>query len=214
MGQGVGTPPPHTHTHNHTLTNCVAIGFLRKTDIDPLPLRLLEKQWALSPSRSGSDCFSVEVRTALCEIRWWLKTHTKCCHNTVDGILWIRRCCLLHICYVWIFVVWQKSRRGKESWPRGYKICVQSQTQNKAQWLASCGHVSPSSQSFRFIFEFENELKFDNLGAWLLYVSCSCVLCVYVLVSVPVVPWAGLGVVIVAFLWHILFVSSLMFTST
>ena len=28
---------------------------------------------------------------------------------------------------------------------------VHSQTQNKAQWLAACGHVSTSSQSLRFI---------------------------------------------------------------
>ena len=35
--------------------------------------------------------------------------------------------------------------------PRGYKTRVHSQTQNKAQWLAACGHVSASSQSLRFI---------------------------------------------------------------
>ena len=35
--------------------------------------------------------------------------------------------------------------------PRGYKTWVQSQTQNKAQWLAACGHLSASSQSLRFI---------------------------------------------------------------
>ena len=37
------------------------------------------------------------------------------------------------------------------TWPRGYKAWVHSQTQNKAQWLAVCGHVSASSQSLRFI---------------------------------------------------------------
>ena len=37
------------------------------------------------------------------------------------------------------------------SWPRCYKTWVQSGTQNKAQWLAACGHVSASSQSLRFI---------------------------------------------------------------
>ena len=37
------------------------------------------------------------------------------------------------------------------TWPRGYKTWVQSQTQNKTQWLAACGHVSASSQSLRFI---------------------------------------------------------------
>ena len=35
--------------------------------------------------------------------------------------------------------------------PRGYKTGVHSQTQNKAQWLAACGHVYASSQSLRFI---------------------------------------------------------------
>ena len=35
--------------------------------------------------------------------------------------------------------------------PRGYKTWVHSQTQNKAQWLAACGHVSAISQSMRFI---------------------------------------------------------------
>ena len=33
---------------------------------------------------------------------------------------------------------------------RGYKIWAHSQTQNKAQWLAACGHVSTISQSLRF----------------------------------------------------------------
>ena len=37
------------------------------------------------------------------------------------------------------------------TWPRGYKTKVQSQTQNKAQWLAACGHMSASSQSLHFI---------------------------------------------------------------
>ena len=35
--------------------------------------------------------------------------------------------------------------------PRGYKTWVHSQTQNKVQWLAACGHSSASSQSLRFI---------------------------------------------------------------
>ena len=38
-----------------------------------------------------------------------------------------------------------------KTWSRGYKTWVHSQTQNKAQWLAVCGHVSASSQSLRFI---------------------------------------------------------------
>ena len=35
--------------------------------------------------------------------------------------------------------------------PRGNKTWVYSLTQNKAQWLAACGHVSAISQSLRFI---------------------------------------------------------------
>ena len=35
--------------------------------------------------------------------------------------------------------------------PRGNKTWVQSQTQNKAQWLAACGHLSASSQSLHFV---------------------------------------------------------------
>ena len=30
--------------------------------------------------------------------------------------------------------------------PQGYKTWVHSQTQNKVQWLAACGHVPTSSQ--------------------------------------------------------------------
>ena len=37
---------------------------------------------------------------------------------------------------------------NEKSWPRGYKTLVYSQTQNKAQGLAACGHVPASSQSF------------------------------------------------------------------
>ena len=44
--------------------------------------------------------------------------------------------------------------------PRGYKPWVQSQTQNKAQWLAACGHVSASSQSLRFILSLSTNSSF------------------------------------------------------
>ena len=43
-------------------------------------------------------------------------------------------------------------------WPRGYKSLAHSQTQNKAQLLAACGHVA-------LYFEFETVLKFYNLKA-------------------------------------------------
>ena len=49
------------------------------------------------------------------------------------------------------FLSLKLSRLVKEIWPQGYKVWVHSQTQNKAQWLAVCGHVSASSQSLRFI---------------------------------------------------------------
>ena len=45
--------------------------------------------------------------------------------------------------------------------PRVYKTRVQSQTQNKAQLLAACGHEPIIS----LYFESENELKFYNLEA-------------------------------------------------
>ena len=35
--------------------------------------------------------------------------------------------------------------------PRGCKAWVHSQTHNKVQWLAACGHVAASSQSLHFI---------------------------------------------------------------
>ena len=38
-----------------------------------------------------------------------------------------------------------------KSRPQGYQTWVHSQTQNKVQWLAACGHVSARSQSLRFI---------------------------------------------------------------
>ena len=53
------------------------------------------------------------------------------------------------------------------SWPRGYITWVQSQTQNKAQWLSACGHVSTSSQSLRFILSLSNKLE-----AWSLVFLC------------------------------------------
>ena len=45
---------------------------------------------------------------------------------------------------------------------RGYKTWVHSQTQNKAQWLAACGHVSASSKSFRFILSLRMNSSFIN----------------------------------------------------
>ena len=44
---------------------------------------------------------------------------------------------------------WTQPKTNIRPW--GYKAWVHSQTQNKAQWLAVCGHVSASSQSSRFI---------------------------------------------------------------
>ena len=49
------------------------------------------------------------------------------------------------------------------SWPRGYKIWVHSQTQNKAQWLVACGHVSASSQSLHFILSLRQYSSFITL---------------------------------------------------
>ena len=46
------------------------------------------------------------------------------------------------------------------SWTRGYKTLVQSQTQNKAQLLVACGHVSASSQSLCFILSMRMNSSF------------------------------------------------------
>ena len=52
--------------------------------------------------------------------------------------------------------------------PRGYKAWVHSQTQNKVQWLADCGHVSAISQSLRFILSLRMYSSFITLrpGVW------------------------------------------------
>ena len=46
--------------------------------------------------------------------------------------------------------------------PRCYRTWVHSQTQNKAQWLAACGHVSASSQSLRFILSLRMNSNFKT----------------------------------------------------
>ena len=43
---------------------------------------------------------------------------------------------------------------------RGYITWLQSQTKNKAQWFAACGHVSTSSQSLRFILSLRMNSSF------------------------------------------------------
>ena len=61
--------------------------------------------------------------------------------------------------------------------PWGYKTWVQAQTQNKAQWLAACGHVSANSQSLRFILSLKMNSSFitsrpgDHCGG---SVFCAC----------------------------------------
>ena len=50
--------------------------------------------------------------------------------------------------------------------PRGYKTRVHSQTQNKAQWLATCRHVSASSQSLRFILSLSLRLYSNFITSW------------------------------------------------
>ena len=48
-------------------------------------------------------------------------------------------------------------------WPWGYKIWVQFQTQNKAKWLAACGHMSASNQSLPFILRLRLYSSFITL---------------------------------------------------
>ena len=59
-GSGPSPPPPHTHTPLGK--SQVIIGFLRNTGTDPI-----ENREAIGPH--GSNCFSMEVHTAVCEIR-------------------------------------------------------------------------------------------------------------------------------------------------
>ena len=54
----------------------------------------------------------------------------------------------------------REDKLSKAIWPRGYKTWVNSQTQNKAQWLAACGHVSASNQSLRFILSLRMNSSF------------------------------------------------------
>ena len=49
------------------------------------------------------------------------------------------------------------------AWPRSYKTWVHSQTQNRAQWLVACGHVSASNQSLRFILSLKLYSSFITL---------------------------------------------------
>ena len=56
------------------------------------------------------------------------------------------------------------------SWPQGYKAWVHSQTQNKAQWLADCGHVSAISQSLRFILSLRMNSSFITSRPVLIFV--------------------------------------------
>ena len=44
-----------------------------------------------------------------------------------------------------------------------HKTWVQSQTQNKGQWLAACGHVSASSQSLSFILSLRLNSKASHI---------------------------------------------------
>ena len=50
------------------------------------------------------------------------------------------------------------------AWPWGYKTWVHSQAQNKAQWFASCGHVSTSCQSLHFILSLRLYSSFITPG--------------------------------------------------
>ena len=59
--------------------------------------------------------------------------------------------------------IWHATFKHFVDRPRGYKTWVQYQTQNKAQWLAACGHVSASSQSLRFILSLRMKSSFITL---------------------------------------------------
>ena len=71
---------------------------------------------------------------------------------------------LLYFCY---FPMWYPGSGVvldcSESRPWWYKTWVQSQAQNKPQWLAACGHVSASSQSLGLILSLRIKSSFLTL---------------------------------------------------
>ena len=96
--------------------------------------------------------------------------------------------------------------RKREHCLRGYKTWVQSQTQNKAQWLAACGHMSASSQSLSFILSLRMNSSFLTSKPGCYTSLCSCcqlavnVLCLFLM---PImVLYIGLWYVVVAFPGH------------
>ena len=56
-------------------------------------------------------------------------------------------------------------QQSRDTRPRRYQTRVDSQTQNKAQWLAACGHMSASSQSLPFVLSLRCLLQLYNLKA-------------------------------------------------
>ena len=79
---------------------------------------------------------------------------------------------LYHPCNEFMIVLWSDQY---DLWPRAYKTRVHSQTQNKAQWLAVCGHMSASNQSLGFILSLRLYSRFitsrpgESHNAWCHY---------------------------------------------
>ena len=86
------------------------------------------------------------------------------------------------------------------SWPQGYKAWVHSQTQNKAQWLADCGHVSASSQLLCSILSLRMNSSFITLrpGFVIQY------LCVnYSIAVILIAEWVGCFTLHVFLFFHV-----------
>ena len=84
-------------------------------------------------------------------------------HNTVFIL------CYERVCFVGVRQLYRQIQEGHnmlyhKTRPGGYKTWVHSQTQNKAQWLAACGHMSASSQSLRFILSLRLYSSFITSG--------------------------------------------------
>ena len=73
------------------------------------------------------------------------------CHFPIGilGQVWYFSVSIPDLCTLTYFVAVQTCL--SMTWTRCYKTWVHSQTQNKAQWLAACGHVFAISQSLHFI---------------------------------------------------------------
>ena len=100
-----------------------------------------------SKSLCSHSCLTAILNLDPCVISWWLYSQSYNI-NLLFPITVFDPMDALCVFFVFIFPLKAVLIQIR---PRRFKTWVQSQTQNKAQWLAACVHVSASSQSLRFI---------------------------------------------------------------